>query len=293
MPCFFREAPFALCCVLGLVRAQDAIDDLDLENRITEACVALGAQEAFPPFAKLRQQGTTRRRFPLKLAPIRTAPLRGPELRDAVLRSSLIVGRCYRCPECGERHFDGSSGFALARNGIVATCAHLLEEDPQQPETVLAVADLGGRVWPVLEVLACDTVRDACILRIDAELSPLPLRCDVRAGEEVWLASNPDHCFGYFDRGVVARWYRYRPADSEAAKGPAPLWLQVTTPFGRGSSGGALVDDRGNCVGFAQSTETVVHDETAERPDVQMVFYNATPAEALRALVGPADGGPK
>src|SRR5436190_23339811 len=48
--------------------------------------------------------------------------------------------------------------------------------------------------------------------------------------------------------------------------------LHVTCDFGKGSSGAPIVDTRGNVVGFAQSTTTLVYDEEADLVDTQMVF---------------------
>lgn len=273
-----------------------AIDDEQLELRITAACDRLRLQQQLEPFATLQAQGRTHRHCKLLLPPARTAAKAAPELYELARPSCLIVGHYYECPDCDDWHFTGASGFALTADGAVATCAHLLDDDPEMPVAFLVVADYSGRVWPVRQVLACDHDTDVCILEIDGqELTPLPLRGDVRTGETVWLLSNPDHQFASFAQGMVARWYRWRePPDAAApahkgrptaAKTPAPLWLHVTTAFGKGSSGGALLDTCGNVVGLGQSTVTMVYDDLQDKPDVQMVLYTAAPALALQALL--------
>jgi hypothetical protein len=138
-------------------------------------------------------------------------------------------------------------------------------------------------------VLAADPASDVCILGTPARACvPLPLRAGVRVGERIWCLSHPDHQFAFFSEGMVARSLALR--DPGAGPGqppdavPARPWLQVTCDFARGSSGGPIVDARGNVVAVAQSTTTVVHDEDAEPPDTQMVFRTAAPAAALLAL---------
>jgi hypothetical protein len=61
--------------------------------------------------------------------------------------------------------------------------------------------------------------------------------------------------------------------------------LHVTLQFAKGSSGAPIVDATGAVVGIAQSTTTVVYDETAELVDTQMVFRTATPSSVLAALL--------
>jgi serine protease Do len=273
-----------------------AVDDEQLELRITETCDRLRQQDKLPQFAMLQQQGRERRHCELQLSPPRTAPQSAPQLYDLARPSSLIVGHYYKCPDCDDWHFTGASGFALTKDGAVATCAHLLDDDPDMPTAFLVVADYDGRVWPVQQVLAADHDTDVCILKIERpDQVPLSLRADVRTGESIWLLSNPDHQFASFAQGMVARWYRWRDEEPQPAvahklrpapaKAPAPLWLHVTTAFGKGSSGGPVLDACGNAVGLAQSTVTMVYDDAQDKPDVQMVLYTASPAQALQALV--------
>lgn len=272
-----------------------AIDDEQLELRITAACERLRQQGELVAFAALQQQARERAHCELAAAPLRTAAKTGPELYELVRQSALIVGHYYRCPECDDWHFTGASGFAVSTDGAVATCAHLLEDDPDMPTAFLVVADYDGRVWPVQQVLASDTETDVCILgTARAAQVPLPLRADARTGEPVWLLSNPDHQFAFFSQGIVARWYRWRDVEAPAAhhrgakterRTPAPLWLHVTAAFGKGSSGGAVVDACGNVLGLAQSTVTMVYDDSVDKPDVQMVLNTASPASALQSLM--------
>src|SRR5262245_15282827 len=195
-------------------RTDQVIDDDALLLRIEAACERLRVGGELRSVTALRD-GAAGRRCALPAAPLRTAPLPPPQLREALLGSTCIVGHYYRCDSCDGWHFTASTGFAVARDGAVATCWHLLEDDgPPTLPSLLAVADWQGRVFAVTEVLAADPDRDVAVLRCAAtDLQPLPLRT-AHSGERVFCLSNPDHMFATFSEGLIARRY--------VVRGPAP-----------------------------------------------------------------------
>jgi S1-C subfamily serine protease len=272
----------------------DAVDDDALLGRIEAACAALRDHLSLRPVATLRE-GADGRRCALALAPQQIAPLPPEALHDRLLRSTVIVGHYYRCEECEEWHFSACTGFVVGADGAIATCYHLLEDDPSMPGALLAVADWQGQAYAVTEVLAADRDADVAILACTAkDLEPLAL-CDAlpRAGQRVWCLSNPDHQFATFSEGMVARRYRVHGVapgtehEPRTASAPAraQTMLAVSCEFAVGSSGAPVVDARGNVVGIAQSTSTVFVDPDAELAETQMVSRTAVPAAALRGLV--------
>lgn len=283
-------------------------DDARLEQIIVERCAAALAKGELVRAERLAGQLGGAGKLAAASTPLRQQRLDGPELHDLVAASVRIVGHYYRCKECEHWHFSGASGFCVDADGHVASCAHVVAPDATMAEAYLVVADLAGNVWPARAVVASDVAADVCVLATGAKGTvPLPLRDRVRVGERCWCLSNPDHQFGFFSEGVVARCYLAPPepaipappatgaAAGTAGVGPAaqstlaPLpWLHVTCDFAKGSSGGPIVDAMGNLIGVAQSTTTVVYDEAAELVDTQMVFKTASPAKALQALLPPA-----
>jgi serine protease Do len=281
-------------------------DDDAIVAKITAACRELLATKALHEVQELRRAGAARRQCELEPAPLRTADLAPPDVHDLVSRSVLIVGAFYLCKECNDWHFNGSSGFAIGDHQAV-TCWHVLADDPDMKTAYLVAADTAGHVWPVRSVLAADTKGDVCVLDLDAKgLVPLPLTTDARVGERLWCLSHPDHHFGYFSEGMLARrmlWREPPPDDGKPARPGAPgqtphapppqpaaadpgvPTLAVTTPFAKGSSGAPVVDARGNVVGVAQSTLTIVWDDDAAKPDTQMVIRYATPAALVLDLL--------
>lgn len=279
----------------GAIRAQatDAVvDDELLELQITRACAELHQGKRLVPCSQLTAEAALAKSFVLSVAPARTQVLAPVDLCASLRTSVRIVGHYYLCTECDDWHFSGASGFCVGTEGIVATCHHVLAPDETMREAFLVVADLQGHVWPVERVLASDALGDVCVLKTaETGCVPLPLARRVRQGERIYCLSHPDHQFGFFSEGLVARLYAQRdPAPEDSKPKPADLvaarpWLHVTCDFAKGSSGAPIVDATGTVVGIAQSTTTVVYDETAELADTQMVFKTATPAAVLQTLL--------
>jgi S1-C subfamily serine protease len=290
MPASLRPVVVAALAVAGGLRAQEPMDDRELIARIERRCESLREGDQLVERAALCA-GSQPRACELLLAEPRAGRREPAEVHELARKSVCVVGAYYRCSECKEWHFDAASGFALSTDGAVATAWHVLEPAEHRGETFFVVVQPDGAVHAVRKVLAADAAADVCVLATDARgLEPLPLRPAARVGERVYCLSHPDHRFGFFSEGLIARWFVHREPLPEAAAAtpsarPAIPMFEVTLDFARGSSGAPILDAAGNAVGVAQATQTVVHDEDAEHPDVQMVLKLATPAAALRSLV--------
>ena len=204
------------------------------------------------------------------------------------------MGSYYKCPDCGEWHFNSSAGFVVGEGGIICTCCHVVQaEDEGVKESYLVAADDAGRVFPVQSVLAADTDSDTCFVRINAPgLKPLPLRSNVRAGERVYCLSHPGGYFFMFTQGMVARVNRKRNevldehGHTNGLLTRPILFLNVTAEFAPGSSGAAIADEDGNVVGqvasIADAGEPPVGNTNAPpSPSVPVRFCTAT-EEILR-----------
>src|SRR5262245_57400813 len=278
------------------------IDDELLELRITQACAKLREGGALVSCATLLGQAAAGKTFAMPRIAEQVQALEPPQVYERVHRSLRIVGHYYLCTECDEWHFAGASGFCIGRNGVVATCAHVIATDATMRDAYLVTADLEGHVWAVESVLSKDEGADVAVLKTgEPDCIALALRGSAHVGERVYCLSNPDHQFGFFSEGLVARWFLQRDPVPEGSVHKPPdqvaprTWLHVTCEFAKGSSGAPIVDSKGNVVGIAQSTSTVVYDEDATVAETQMVFKIATPAMALMALLpepSAGDAGP-
>ena len=232
--------------------------------------------------------------LPLKLAPESHQKLAAPDLCDRLRQSTLAVGSYYKCPDCGEWHFNSSAGFVVGEGGIICTCCHVVRaEDEGVKESYLIAADDAGRVFPVQSVLAADTESDTCFVKINAPgLKPLPLRTGVRAGERVYCLSHPGGYYFMFTQGMVARLNRKRNevldehGHTNGLLTRPILFLNVTAEFAPGSSGAAIADEAGNVVGQVASIADAGEPPAANTnappsPSVPVRFCTAT-EEILR-----------
>ena len=127
------------------------------------------------------------------------------------------------------------SGFLVAPHTLI-TNAHVA--DAGSP--VLAV----GPVRIPLKVLRTDELNDLAILTVDVDLTskPLPLASEsVTPGETVFAIGNPEGLERTISQGIVSG---VRERENRRL-------LQITTPISHGSSGGPILNSKGEVVGVA------------------------------------------
>jgi len=269
------------------------IDDEAYDAKVTDASARLLQDGKLKSRDSLRGQAHSGS-FPVKSLALFHQKLAPPDLCDRLRQSTLAVGSYYKCPDCGEWHFNSSAGFVVGEGGVICTCCHVVQaEDEGVKESYLIAADDAGRVFPVQSVLAADTESDTCLVKIDAPgLKPLPLRSGVRAGERVYCLSHPGGYFFMFTQGMVARLNRKRNevldehGHTNGLLTRPILFLNVTAEFAPGSSGAPIADEAGNVVGqvasIADAGEPPIGNTNAPPfPSVPVRFCTAT-EEILR-----------
>ena len=101
-----------------------------------------------------------------------------------------------------------------------------------------------------MQLLGVDTRRDVAAIRISAAALPvLPIAIAARArpGDAVTVVSQPASLQWSASTGVVSA---YRLADEVPGAGSGYRLIQFTAPASPGSSGGVLIDSRGNALGL-------------------------------------------
>lgn len=235
--------------------------------------------------AAVRRQ-LDRKTCKLTLPPPRATPMIGARVCRTARTAYVRVGYFHLCRTCDEWHITLAGGYAIAEGGIVATCHHVvLPDDEEMKEGYLVCADDAGRVFAVREVLASDALTDVAILRTEAtELAPLPLRTDVQPGENAYLFSDPMGARGYFSTGIVNRFAREKAEDGVTPR----VVMNVSTDWAPGSSGAAVLDDRGNAIGHVSTISTLDDDPAEEEPmGTFMVLRRAVRAHDVLALIRP------
>jgi S1-C subfamily serine protease len=134
------------------------------------------------------------------------------------------------------------SGFVL-KPGFIVSNLHVVEGAGNG--FVKFIND--GRKYKILGVAAKEELRDLVILPVEGVSMQGPLlsqRASVEVGETVFAIGNPRGLEGTFSQGIVSS---VRSLDDFTL-------LQITAPISPGSSGGPIVDDKGQVVGVAVAT---------------------------------------
>ncbi len=143
------------------------------------------------------------------------------------------------------------SGFFF-RSGLAATNLHVLKRASQA--YVKSLSD--GVSYKIVSVVGFDLKRDICVLKLlqagnvfDQVGAPvgaqLPLSThEVAEGDDVLVAGNPEGLEASFSKGIVSG---IRPGSG---------LIQMDAPISPGSSGGPVLNARGEVVGLAVSSLT-------------------------------------
>ena len=134
------------------------------------------------------------------------------------------------------------SGFFVGDN-LIATNYHVIEGAAR------GTAKLVGQfsTYTIEGVTATDQTNDLALLKVTMSgINPLPLgnSSDVKIGETVYVAGNPKGLEGTFSNGIISS--RRDPYTKER--------LQMTAPISPGSSGGPVLNSKGEVIGVSFMT---------------------------------------
>ena len=197
---------------------------------------------------------------------------------EDVQKAIAVVGGVYKCKRCTRWHVAPASGFLIAEN-LLVTNYHVVN----QPErSALAVRMFDGRVFMVESVVAASERYDLAVVRIpNTGITPIALGQAAPVGAKVDLISHPNQNFYTLSEGRVARYFI-----TKRDKKTVPA-MAITADFGRGSSGAPVLNEAGEVVGIAASTESLYYTEDdGDQKNLQMVFKNCVPVSQLRELIG-------
>ena len=202
---------------------------------------------------------------------------KGARAADAQ-KAITVVGGVYKCKQCTRWHVAPASGFLIAED-LLVTNYHVVN----QPErSALAVRLFDGRVFMVESVVVASERYDLAVVRIpNTGITPIALGQAAPVGAKVDLISHPNQNFYTLSEGRVARYFM-----TQRDKKTVPA-MAITADFGRGSSGAPVLNEAGEVVGIAASTESLYYTEDdGDQENLQMVFKNCVPVSQLRELIG-------
>ncbi|QOV90786.1 S1 family peptidase [Humisphaera borealis] len=222
----------------------------------------------------------TRRDADVRLAKPSTGVLPGDKLYDAAARSTVVFSSLYKCNKCEHTHANAASGVIISADGIVATNYHVMAN---KEAFAFVAMTYDGKVYPVVEVLAADAVRDVALVKLGGarDLPAAPVRAGSTPLTDVVVMSHPDGRFFSITKGVVSRYFR------RGKDGNGPVFMQITADYAKGSSGGPVLNTAGEVVGLVSSTNSVYYNQgkDGELQNLQMVFKDCVPADAILGLV--------
>ena len=133
------------------------------------------------------------------------------------------------------------SGFAI-RPDVVATNLHVIRGSGKGSVRLVGQSN----AIPIEGVVAIDDAHDLVLLKVAVNAPPLSLndRATPEVGETIYAVGNPQGLEGTFSQGIV----------SGVRDMPQGRWIQITAPISPGSSGGPVLDERGDVIGIAVAT---------------------------------------
>jgi len=190
-------------------------------------------------------------------------------------------------------------GFFVCESGIALTNHHVVEDWPYAK-----VRTHEGQEFPISGYLFYDTVNDFAILQVEGDsfaYLPIGEPDTLRVGDCVFLISSPNGHNNSFSGGMVSRF-----TDVENDEAIMFGMIQFTAAMSYGSSGGALINNRGQAVGIAARSYpncdaqmlnfavpmSIVSRDLAHEHNLSILPIGDAEREILPALVGAWDWYP-
>lgn len=161
--------------------------------------------------------------------------------------------------------FKQGSGF-FVRGGLIATNFHVIDGASKGYARLVNTAT----PYPIEGIAATDKANDLALLKVTAHgITPLPIgdSDSVQIGETVYVAGNPAGFEGTFSDGIISG---RRESFTRKER------LQMTAPISKGSSGGPVLNRKGEVIGIS----TALYN-----PLLGQHIYFAVPSKALRKLL--------
>jgi S1-C subfamily serine protease len=258
-----------------------AIDDEALKEKLTTEAKKRIEAKTLTSGETLRSQ-LKRRTTKVAFVPPKTRPLPVSQQYQHGRSSVVIISSFYMCGKCSNLHMSTAAGFAVAEDGIFLTNYHVVGN--MTNSLAMAAVTAEGEFGGVQEILACNPVEDWALIRIpELKLKPLPLLGNASVGTEIFLVSHPNEHFFSYGKGHVARYGKGKTVFGQGADKVRKVlgqteWMEITAEFGKGASGGPVMDANGNVVGLISRVEVRRSAQSTSEPAIgSVVFKQCTP----------------
>ncbi|MEN8693453.1 MAG: S1 family peptidase [Akkermansiaceae bacterium] len=227
-------------------------------------------------------------KVPLKKATMRV--LEPAAIAKKAQASIYRVGWAYLCPHCDHWHTNLGGGYAVSDDGVLATCAHVVDpEGIKMRKGCLVAVSHTGQVFPVTKIHAYHDQMDAALVRIDSETKGLALNDQVSPGDAAFCLSRPLKQGKYFTRGIINRFYwnsNKRGKDESSLEALGYLKMNVSSRWAPGSSGSPVLDQFGNVIGHVATIKALGNNAKKDKESF-ITLHSATPARGVMALMQP------
>ena len=298
MELYCKLSSIVLSCILvGSIKcfAQKGGDVVYRDYTCQEAALldSLKQERVLPLFKgmrALRQQAQgVKENTPVNIIPRRAGKwVMTPENIIKERRASVLTVNKYRRkttrPESG---IGWATAVVLTADGVCVTNFHVFWEllDPaaklNPADSVIFVATEDGRAYPITEILSFNKAADMAFFKIDTRgdvLTSMPLGDDLPAGANVHLLSNPEGYPYVYTHGRVSRTITLNPGDIFSRR------MEMTADFAKGSSGGPIMDDRGNMVSMVSCIRAIYFSNQPPY-HLQMNVKLTVPVSAFKRLL--------
>jgi hypothetical protein len=136
----------------------------------------------------------------------------------------------------------GGSGIMVSKDGYILTNHHVVCRGISYSVRI----EEEDEIYKTDELIKYNTVLDLALLRIDRELTPLPIyggAVKLVRGQKVVAIGSPLGLFNSVSDGIISGFRRFDEVDM----------IQFTAPISHGSSGGALLNMYGEVIGISSA----------------------------------------
>ena len=134
------------------------------------------------------------------------------------------------------------SGFFLSSNGLAVTNHHVIEDAASAK-----IRTTNGKVYSVKGIYDADPSLDLALLQIDGSGFSYLNKGDstsLKGGSHIYTIGSPQGLENSISEGIIANPDRVINGQH---------YIQITAPISHGSSGGALLDEKGNVIGVTSA----------------------------------------
>ena len=208
------------------------------------------------------------------------------ELVEARTPGVLIICKYYK-PFNGKAEMVDviATAIVLSADGLCASNYHVFAQfiDSSQnlhpADSLTFAVNNKGQVFPIERVVAYNRDADAALFKItrgNVRLSPIPLGETLKVGSKVSAITHPNGNLYYYSQGYVNR------NTADLKYGPMADRMEISADYAKGSSGGPIMNTKGNLVGMVSSTRPIYY---AKNDGQQMVIRRTIPVKSIKMLL--------